>query len=69
MVIAHILPELVASIGVLRSTGFSFDGPGNDPHEPAAIRYVLPRERYEQLHPDHSRSGSPAARVSGQSVT
>ena len=69
MVIAHTLPELVASIGVLRSTGFSFDGPGNDPHEPAAIRYVLPRERYEQLHPDDSRSGSPAVRVSGQSVT
>lgn len=50
MVIAHTLPELVASIGVLRATGFSFDGPGNDPHEPAAICYVLPRERYAELH-------------------
>jgi len=33
---------------VLRATGFLFDGPGNDPHEPAAIRYVMPRSRFEQ---------------------
>lgn len=47
-VIAHTLSELTPSIGVLRSTGFLFDGPGNDPHEPAAIRYVMPRSLYEQ---------------------
>lgn len=48
-VIAHTLSELAASIGVLEATGFSFDGPGNDPQEPAAIRFVLSRDRYEQL--------------------
>ena len=45
-VIAHTLPGLDASIGVLRGTGFTLDGPGNDPHEPTAIRFVLPRDRY-----------------------
>jgi ribosomal-protein-alanine N-acetyltransferase len=46
-VIAHTLPGLDASIGVLRGTGFSFDGSGSDPHEPTAIRFVLPRDRYD----------------------
>jgi len=46
-VIAHTLSELTASIAVLETTGFLFDGPGNDPHEPAAIRFVLSRGRYE----------------------
>jgi ribosomal-protein-alanine N-acetyltransferase len=46
-VIAHTLTHLVASIGVLRSAGFDFAGPGTDPHEPDAIQYVLPREKYE----------------------
>jgi len=70
MVVAHTLPELVASIGVLRTTGFSFDGPGNDPHEPTAIRYVLPRERYEALRGDDVGGLiSPAARAAGESVT
>jgi RimJ/RimL family protein N-acetyltransferase len=48
-VIAHTLPELAPSIGVLRRTGFLFDGPGNDPEEPTAIRFVLTRARYEEL--------------------
>jgi RimJ/RimL family protein N-acetyltransferase len=48
-VVAHTLPELTPSIGVLRTTGFLLDGPGNDPHEPTAIRFVLTRSRYEQL--------------------
>jgi ribosomal-protein-alanine N-acetyltransferase len=61
-VIAHTLPELTASIGVLRTTGFAYDGAGNDPHEPTAIRYVLPRARYDRLLADSAlRSGSPAA--------
>ena len=47
-IIAHTLPELTPSIGVLRTTGFAFDGPGNDPQEPTAVRYVLPRSRYEE---------------------
>ena len=68
-VIAHTLPELVASIGVLRATGFSFDGAGSDPHEPTAIRYVLPRERYEELHGRIGGLGSPLARPAGESVT
>ena len=46
-VIAQTLPGLDASIGVLRGTGFAFDGPGNDPHEPTAIRFVLSRDRYD----------------------
>jgi ribosomal-protein-alanine N-acetyltransferase len=48
-VIAHTLPELAPSIGVLRRTGFLFDGSGNDPQEPTAIRFVLTRARYEEL--------------------
>jgi hypothetical protein len=47
-VIAHTLPGLMPSIGVLRATGFEYDGPGEDPHEPTAIRYVLPRERFDE---------------------
>jgi RimJ/RimL family protein N-acetyltransferase len=46
-VIAHTLPELAPSIGVLRATGFTFEGPGNDPHEPTAIRFRLARRGYE----------------------
>jgi RimJ/RimL family protein N-acetyltransferase len=53
-VIAHTLSELTASIGVLRNTGFLFDGLGNDPSEPAAIRYVMPRSRYERSFADRS---------------
>lgn len=49
-VIAHTLPELTPSIGVLTATGFSYDGPGNDPHEPTAIRYMLSRGRYDELN-------------------
>jgi ribosomal-protein-alanine N-acetyltransferase len=45
-VIAHTLPELAPSIGVLQATGFVFDGPGNEPHEPTAIRFVLPRAEH-----------------------
>jgi RimJ/RimL family protein N-acetyltransferase len=48
-VIAHTLPELAPSIGVLLGTGFAYDGLGNDRHEPTAIRYVLPRARYAEL--------------------
>lgn len=48
-VIAHTFPDLAPSIGVLLSTGFVYDGLGNNPHEPTAIRYVLPRVRYAQL--------------------
>ena len=57
-VIAHTLSELAASIGVLQATGFLFDGPGNDPQEPAAIRFVLSRERYEQAMAPHDTAGS-----------
>ena len=45
-VIAHTLSELVPSIGVLRSAGFIFTGPGNDPTEPDAIRYEISRDSY-----------------------
>ena len=47
-VIAHTLPELAASIGVLRATGFTLDGPGTDPHEPTAIRFRLTRDEYDR---------------------
>lgn len=50
-VTAHTLPGLDASIGVLRGTGFAHDGPGNDPHEPTAIRFVLSRDRYDASLP------------------
>jgi RimJ/RimL family protein N-acetyltransferase len=46
-VVAHTLPELTPSIGVLRSTGFAFEGPGNEPQEPTAIRFRLMRSEYE----------------------
>ena len=48
-VIAHTLPELAPSIGVLRRTGFLFEGPGSDAQEPTAIRFVLKRARYVEL--------------------
>jgi ribosomal-protein-alanine N-acetyltransferase len=51
MVTAHTLPGLDASIGVLRATGFTYEGPGNDPHEPTAIRFILPREEYRGAPP------------------
>jgi RimJ/RimL family protein N-acetyltransferase len=47
-VVAHTLPELTPSIGVLRATGFEFVGKGNDPYEPNAIKFEIPRERFEQ---------------------
>jgi [ribosomal protein S5]-alanine N-acetyltransferase len=45
-VIAHTLTELVPSIGVLRSAGFTFTGRGHDPEEPDAVRYDLDRATY-----------------------
>jgi RimJ/RimL family protein N-acetyltransferase len=57
-VIAHTLSELAASIGVLQATGFLFDGPGSDPQEPAAIRFVLSREIYEQGMAAHETAGA-----------
>jgi len=57
-VVAHTLPELAPSIGVLRVTGFEFVGKGNDPHEPDAIRFEIPRARFEQ----GQRTGAPASR-------
>jgi RimJ/RimL family protein N-acetyltransferase len=48
-VVAHTLPDLVPSIGVLLGTGFVYNGLGNDPQEPTAIRYVLSRDRYDEL--------------------
>lgn len=47
-VIAHTLPELAASIGVLRATGFTLEGAGSDPHEPTAIRFRLTRDDYDR---------------------
>lgn len=47
-VLAHTLVELEPSIGVLRSAGFAFVGPGADPQEPRAIQYVLHRAAYER---------------------
>jgi RimJ/RimL family protein N-acetyltransferase len=46
-VVAHTLPELAPSIGVLRATGFTFEGAGNDPHEPSAIRFRVRRADHE----------------------
>jgi RimJ/RimL family protein N-acetyltransferase len=45
-VVAHTLPHLAPSIGVLRSTGFELVGAGMDSQEPDAIRFELPRARY-----------------------
>jgi len=53
-VIAHTLPQLVGSIGVLRSAGFAFSGPEAEPDEPDAIRYDLLRADYE--YDSHSRA-------------
>jgi RimJ/RimL family protein N-acetyltransferase len=50
-VTAQTLPGLDASIGVLRGTGFAYDGPGNDPHEPTAIRFALTRDGYDGSRP------------------
>jgi ribosomal-protein-alanine N-acetyltransferase len=69
-VVAHTLPELAASIGVLRATGFTYDGPGNDSHEPSAIRYVLPRGRYQELQARHdARPTTVESTASEPSVT
>jgi [ribosomal protein S5]-alanine N-acetyltransferase len=42
-VLAHTLVDLTPSIAVLRSAGFTFNGPGTDPSEPTAVQYVLTR--------------------------
>jgi len=44
---AQTLPVLDASIGVLRGTGFVYEGPGSDSHEPTAIRFMLTRDRFQ----------------------
>jgi RimJ/RimL family protein N-acetyltransferase len=59
-VIAHTLTELVPSIGVLRSAGFTFTGRGDDPTEPDAIRYELTRDAYAR-----TASARAAARFDG----
>ena len=46
-VVAHTLPELTPSIGVLQSAGFTFAGAADDPDEPTAIRYEIPRAAYD----------------------
>jgi ribosomal-protein-alanine N-acetyltransferase len=48
-VVAHTLPHLTPSIGVLERAGFTFAGPGSDPTEPTAIRYVLKRADFRKL--------------------
>ena len=50
LVVAETLPALSPSIRLLERCGFEFVGPGSDP-EPGAIRYALPRERYERRDP------------------
>jgi [ribosomal protein S5]-alanine N-acetyltransferase len=45
-VLAHTLVDLTPSIAVLRSAGFSFNGPGTDPSEPTAVQYVLTRAEW-----------------------
>jgi ribosomal-protein-alanine N-acetyltransferase len=63
-VIAHTLPELSASIGVLRATGFTLEGAGDDPHEPTAIRFRLTRREYDSLAgPALAAPPTPAARA------
>lgn len=44
-VIAETMPDLVASIGVLRNLGFTLEGDGS---EPGVIRFTLPRERWNE---------------------
>jgi RimJ/RimL family protein N-acetyltransferase len=51
LVIAHTLTELVPSIAVLRSAGFSFAGRGDDPDEPNAVRYELDRNAWAASAP------------------
>ena len=46
-VIAHTLPELTPSIGVLQSAGFTLAGTADDPDEPTAIRYEISRDSYQ----------------------
>ena len=53
LVIAETLPQLIPSIRLLEKCGFRFVGPGSDP-EPGAIRYELPRERFEGGNPRQS---------------
>jgi RimJ/RimL family protein N-acetyltransferase len=57
LVAAETLPSLAPSIRLLERLGFEFVGPGSDP-EPGAIRYELPRERYERLKGAGGREGS-----------
>lgn len=64
-VIAHTLPELAASIGVLRATGFTLEGPGNDPHEPTAIRFRLTRDDYGRDPESVARAASPDRHAGG----
>lgn len=68
-VIAHTLPELTPSIGVLQATGFVLEGPGNDPHEPTAIRFALTRARYELLTAATSTGATDWPRPRSRSVT
>jgi RimJ/RimL family protein N-acetyltransferase len=46
-VIAHTLPHLAPSIGVLTSAGFTYVGPEADAGEPDAVQYELTRAAYE----------------------
>lgn len=46
-VIAHTLPHLAPSIGVLTSAGFTYVGPHPDAGEPDAVQYELPRAAFE----------------------
>jgi len=49
MVVAHTLPSLAPSIGVLERVGFRFAAAGHDPQAPAGaevVRYELSREKY-----------------------
>ena len=64
-VIAHTLPELTASIGVLRAAGFTLEGPGDDPHEPTAIRFRLTRDAYDRSPGRVARPASPDRHADG----
>lgn len=68
-VIAHTLTELTASIGVLRATGFVFEGPGDDPHEPAAIRFRLARGDYAAAGAAPAPAVSPALGLPNERTT